>query len=100
MFEVDGKHYELKYKIKTIEQIETVLKESLVATMRKTEGILSISTLKVCFGFALFNSEGNKVSPQQGMEIAERLIEEDYMKLNQAVVTTIDRDCPFLFQAN
>ena len=101
MFEIDGKTYELKYNIKTIEQIEAVTKEGIVSAIRKTEGVLSLTNLKIYFGFALFNEEGKRVSPQQGMDMAVKLMEtEGFMKVNEAVVTAIDRDCPFLFQVD
>jgi|SRR5699024_5303831 len=101
MIEVNGKTYELKYNMRTIEQIEAVTKESLVASVRKTEGFLSIQELKIYFGFALFNDSGNRVSPQQGMNIAETLIKsEGYMKVNQMVMGAIEKDCPFLFQVD
>ena len=101
MFEVDDKLYELKYTIRTIEAIENATGSSLVATIKKTEGLLSITTLKAYFAFALFNEDGARVGQKQGAELAERLLEsEGYMKLNEAVVVAIDRDCPFLFQVN
>lgn len=101
MFEIDGKLYELKYNIRVIEQIESVTKQGIVAAIRQTEGVLSVTNLKVYFGFALHNDEGNKVSPEQGMKLAVDLMEsEGFMKVNQAVITAIDRDCPFLFQAD
>lgn len=101
MFEVDDKIYELKYNLRTIEQIEQATGKALVATLRENEGLLSLTNLKIYFGLALYNDLGNRVGQKQGFEIAESLIEnEGYMKINEAVVVAIDRDCPFLFQVN
>ena len=99
MFEIDGKMYELKYNIKTIEQIEAVTGDGIVSAIRKNDGILSVTNLKAYFGFALYNADGNRVSPQQGVEMAVSVMEnEGFIKANQMVVTAIDRDCPFLFK--
>lgn len=101
MFEVNGKVYKLKYNMKTIEQIEQITNKSLVATLRETEGLLSISNLKIYFGLALYNEDEKRVAQTQGVEIAEALIQnEGYTKVNEAVIVAIDRDCPFLFQVN
>lgn len=101
MFEIDGKTYELKYNMATIEKIENTTGASLVATIRKTEGLLSIGMLKVYFGMALFNEEGNRMGQKQGMDIAQALIEQQgYMAVNEVVIVAIDRDCPFLFQVD
>lgn len=101
MFEVNGKIYELKYNMKTIEQIEQVTGKSLGATIREVEGLLSISNLKIYFALALYNEDGNRVGHKQGVDIAEKLIQsEGYMKLNESVIVAIDRDCPFLFQVD
>ncbi len=99
MFEIDGKTYNLKYNMRTIEQIETVTGKSLVAMIKETEGLLSLSMIKVYFGMALYNEDGKKVGQEQGFEMAEALmIEEGYSKVAEAIVVAIDRDCPFLFQ--
>lgn len=101
MFEIDGKTYELKYNMATIEKVEVATGASLVATIRRTEGLLSIGTLKTYFGMALFNEEGNRMGQKQGMDIAQALIEQEgYMSVNEAVIVAIDRDCPFLFQVD
>ncbi len=99
MFEIDGKSYDLKYNMKTIEQIENATGKSLVATIKETEGLLSIAMVKIYFGMALFNEDGKKMAQQQGFEIAEALmLEEGYSKVAEAIIVAIDRDCPFLFQ--
>ena len=101
MFEVNGVLHELKYNIKTIEKIENAIGKSIVALFSEANGMLSITNLKICFALALFNEAGNRVGQMQGLDIAEKLIEtEGYVKVNEAVVVAVDRDCPFLFQVD
>lgn len=101
MFEVNGKMYELKYNIKTLEKLEATTGKGVMANLSQSGGILSITDLKIYFALALFNEDGNRVGQKQGLDIAEELImSEGYAKINEAVVVTLDRDCPFLFQAN
>lgn len=99
MVEINGIMYELKYNMKTLEQIETNLKEGVLATIRRNEGLLSIPTLKVMGGFALYTDTGNRISPQQGIDVIENWIcEAGFVAVNEEIVTAIDRDCPFLFK--
>lgn len=99
MFEVEGKIYEIKYNMKTIEKIENIISDSVLSRLSKNNGMLSISDLKVFIGQALFNDEGHRVSPQQGMDMTEKLIETNgYIDVTKLVAETLQRDCPFLFQ--
>lgn len=101
MIEVDGKNYELKYNMKTIEQIEAATGKPLVANIRESNGLLGLSDLKIYFSLALFNDEGKRVSPAQGIKIAEEImISSGYSKLVDTVIVAIERDCPFLFQVD
>lgn len=99
MFEVDGKNYELKYNMKTIERIENSTGKPMVATIQKNDGLLSLTDLKLYFGLALFNEDGKRMGQQQAFEIAESLMRaEGYQEVVNSVIVAIDRDCPFLFQ--
>lgn len=68
----------------------------------KNRGMLSISSLKAYIAYALKEEDGDTfVKPKEGMEMADKLIEESgYLAVNEAVVTAIQRDCPFLFPAD
>ncbi|SJZ37914.1 hypothetical protein [Garciella nitratireducens] len=99
MFEIEGKIYEIKYNMKTIEKIENITRDSVLSRLSKNNGLLSISDLKIFIGNALFNEDGHRVSPKQGMEITEKLIEVNgYIEVTKMVAEALQRDCPFLFQ--
>lgn len=101
MFEVDGKIYELKYNMQTLERIEQATGQSIAGLFNKSQGLLSISEIKIYFGMALFNEQGNRVGQKQAMDIAEELMmAEGYMKINEAIIVALNNDCPFLFQAD
>lgn len=96
----NGKQYHLRYSLKRIEQIETAMGKGLMAELAATKGMFSISDMKVACGYALKNEDENYVSPAQGMQIIEDLIEEDYVKVFQEMVEALERDCPFFFRAD
>lgn len=101
MIQINGEHYELKYTIRTLEQIEAALGKGVMTTIRQAGAFLGMVELKTFFGFALFSEDGKKISPKQGMQICEDLmIGEGYNKVNELVITTIDKDLPFLFQVD
>lgn len=101
MFELDKKTYELKYNLKRIEMIEEATQMPTLAELRRTNGMLGITSLKTYIAFGL-KEEGEEVfvKPKIGMEIAEKLIKQDgYAEVNAAVIEAIERDCPFFFQS-
>lgn len=101
MIQINGEHYELKYTIRTLEQIEAALGKGVMTTIRQAGAFLGMVELKTLFGFALFSEDGKKISPKQGMQICEDLmIEEGYNKVNELVITTMGKDLPFLFQVD
>lgn len=99
MFEIKNNMYELKFNMKTIKQIESVTKENIVSVIQRSNGILSLTDLCTYVGFGLYNDIGARISPQQGLTLAEDWIEEaGFLAVNEEVLTSIDRDCPFLFK--
>lgn len=101
MLNINGKNYEIKLTIKTIKQIETVLNKGLMAILKETGGMFSITELTTITGYGLYNEEGNRISPVQGMELAEEfLLEKGYAELIGEVVKVLERDCPFFFQVD
>ncbi len=99
IIELNDKAYELKYNARVIENIENVTGKPLVATLAHTQGMMSISDLRQYLAYALYTTEGSKVSPKQGMEIFDILLtEKGYVFVTQLVVVTVQRDCPFFFQ--
>lgn len=95
MFELDGRIYELRYDIKSIEMIEASTGQSIVNLMN---GVPTLNNLKTMIGCALFNDDNNKVSVKQGVEIAEKLITTvGMLKCFTASIEKIAEDCGFLF---
>lgn len=96
-----GESYEIKLNLKAIKQIESVLGRGIVAIIRESGGMLSVNDLLTIAGYAMYNADGNRVSPKQGQEIAEAyLMEHGYASLVTVVVEAIERDCPFFFQVD
>jgi hypothetical protein len=100
MFEIEGKNYTLRYNIRRIELIESATQESMMAELKRTNCLLSLRTLKTYFSYGLQNESGNYISPKEAESYAEKLIQsEGYAKLDEAVISAIQNDCPFFFQA-
>ena len=101
MFTYDDKNYELKLNLKTVKQIEAVLGKGIMAALQETRGMLAINDLVVIAGYGMYNDEGNRIAPAQGMDIAEGFMtERGYAELVAMVVSVIERDCPFFFQVD
>ena len=100
-FEFNGKEYELKYSMKRIEMIESVTDMPTMAALQKYRGMLSLQQLKTYFAYAV-KEVGSDVflKPKDGLEMVETLIEsEGYTDVCGLVLQSIQRDCPFFFQA-
>lgn len=100
-FEFNGKRYVLKFNMKRIEMIEAVTNMPTMAALRMYNGMLSLQQLKIYLGYTI-KEEGADVfiKPKDGMELAETLIEsEGYAKVCGLVLESLERDCPFFFQA-
>lgn len=100
MFEINGKNYILKYNLKRVELIENTVGMPMMSDIAIHKGMLGITALKSYFAYGL-KEEGSDtfVAPKIGMEMAEKLIEnEGYIKVNGAVMEAMERDCPFFFQ--
>ena len=94
-------NYELKFNLKTVRQIEGVLNKGIMAALRESGGMLAINDLLTIAGYGMYNAEGNRISPNQGTEIAESfMVEKGYAELVSIVVDTLERDCPFFFRVD
>lgn len=92
----EGRIFELRYDMKSVEMIERATATSIVDLIRN---VPSIFTLKQMLGFALYNEEGNKISSQTAIEIAEKIIVENGItECFTKAITKILEDCSFLFQ--
>lgn len=97
--EIEGKTYELKYNMKRIEMIESVTGMPTLADLKRNSGMLSISSLKTYFAYALKEQGADVfVQPKKGLEMCEALIEnEGYEKVCYLVLEAIQEGCPFFF---
>lgn len=101
MLEINGKTYELKYTVGRIRMIEDTLGISLMATMVNANGMLSISQLCTCVAFGLREMGKNYVDFNEGIKIADELLEKKgYANITTTVIEAVQRDCPFFFQAD
>lgn len=101
MFEINGNMYDLRYTIKRLEMIERVTGKGTMSCLVHDNGMLAISELKNYLGYSLINDKGNYISPQQGIEYAETLIQsEGYERVLTVVLEALQRDCSFLFPKN
>lgn len=100
MFKIDEKNYELKYNINRIKTIEQVTGDSIMATLQRNKGMLSLQDLCTMFAYGLKEAGSDHfVAPKKAMEMAEKLIEEDgYVSINMAVIEKLQEDCPFFFR--
>lgn len=98
---LNERSYELKFNEKTIETVERLTGSPLMASVAKNNGILSLSELRTYFSNALYTLEGGRVSPQQASDVYDKVLnEKGYPFVNMLIVGTIQRDCPFFFQAD
>lgn len=100
MFEYNGENYELKFNLERIELVENYLKMPTIADIVRTNGALSISSLKTYFGYCL-KKEGSDVfeSRKKGAEVFDHLIRnEGYLAVNNMVIEKMSQDIPFLFR--
>ena len=101
--EINGGEYELKYNLKRIEDLEAALQgKALMGLMMSGSGVLSINDLKIVFAYGLKKVGADAfVAPKTGKEYATMLIEtEGYIKLTGLVLSVLQEDCPFFFQAD
>lgn len=97
----NDKTYHLQYNLRRIGQIEDATGKGIMQALNESKSMLSISYLMIYVGYALFNEDGNRVSLEQGMEIAEHsIIEQGYAQVMAEVLTCLERDCPFLFRVD
>ncbi len=102
MFEYNGNSYVLKYNMKRIEMIESQTNMPTMAEIRRTGGMLGVASLKAYIAYAV-KEEGSDafLPPKKGIELAESLIESNgYADVCAMVLESIERDCPFFFQAD
>ncbi|HIT90555.1 MAG TPA: hypothetical protein IAC41_09080 [Candidatus Merdenecus merdavium] len=95
----NGQKFELKYSIKSLQKIENILGISMFNEIYSKNAMFSITQLQIIIGYAVFNSEGNKISPEQGADIAMDLIENvGYKPVIEWVANVMKEDLGFLFR--
>ena len=94
----NDKEYDLRYDIKKLRTIESVLRKPIFLMLRNN--CFSIDELITLVGYGLVEKDtGKKVLPQKGIEIAENLIGQKgaYTSLSEKVAKSLTDDCGFLF---
>lgn len=102
MITYQDKNYELKYNMKRLELIERVTDMPTLADIKRTGGMLSISSLKAYLAYGLKEEGADAFVPAgKAMEMAENMIQDiGYIDTCGIVLEALDRDCPFLFPAD
>ena len=99
MIEFKEKQYSLKFNLGILDKIERALGQSVMSIV--LQGTMTFYQYFTCFGFALFNADGNKVDFEQGYELAQEYIQfKGYTPAVQEMMVAMNEDCPFLFQGD
>lgn len=100
MFVVDGDNLELRFNMNKVKTVEAMLKISIMAELRNTQGVLSFQVLEALFSVGLFNtSKETTVAGKKAQDIFETLLrEEGYNDIAAAIVTKLQEDLGFLFR--
>ena len=106
LFEVDGEPYTLRYNIKKMEQVESILGVSLISQMQQGTGMLPISTLRALFTVGLTHTADKsdlgaykKVTGKKATDLFDTLIHQNgYMDITQIVIGKFQEDMGFLFR--
>lgn len=100
-FTNNGNQYHLKYNLRRIGQIEEATGKGIMQALNESQNMLPISHLMIYAGYAMFNEDGNRVSIEQGLQIAEdSIVNDGYAQVMTEVLLALDRDCPFLFRVD
>ena len=102
MFDVDGKHYELKMNMNRLELVEGVTGKSMMAELKQTEGMFPLYVMKACFQLCCREvGSTDFLNQDRGQQVFERYIgEAGYSACVAAVVEAMMKDLPFLFQVS
>lgn len=96
-FKVNGKTYEIAYNIKRMKMYENS-NPPIMSTYSNNGGHFTIGQLEAIIAYGLRLEGGEWVSPSEGMQMAENLIEANgYVPMLSAVTEAIARDCAFFF---
>lgn len=97
-FEVEGKTYDIHYSFKRIEMYEASHRP-VMASFAQNGGSFSLGELRDLVAYGIKLEGGGYISPQQGREIGEKLIDENgYLAVFQTVTEALERDCGFFFK--
>lgn len=101
MFTIGNKEYELKFSLKRIDLIERVIGKPLFGVFLQSKGALTIGEIEAIFSYALKEVGSDTfLTPKEGASMAETLLEaEGLPQIITAVIETLQKDCPFFFQA-
>jgi len=101
-FTLNDVEYECKFNLKRIELIENTTNLPTLAMINNTNGLLSISSLKTYMGYTLKRvGEDNFIPFRMAQEIAEDAINTcGYVEIDNIVMNSLLRDCPFFFPEN
>lgn len=96
-FEAEGKNWEIAFSMSRIEMYESHY-PPIMATFAKNSGLFSVRELKSIIAYGLRPEGGVWINPKQGMQMAEKLIENSgYAAALENVHEALERDCGFFF---
>lgn len=102
MFEVNGKQYELKMNTNRVKMVEGVTNKSIMGEWKMSDGLLSLATIEACFQLCT-KEVGSDVfcGQQEGQRVGQQYMEEHgYAMCANEIMEALQKDMPFLFQAN
>lgn len=95
-FTFDGKTYEIKFTIASIEKFENAHGPIMIVAARPG-GILSVRETIDMMAASLYNDKGNRMGSDQGTKIAEGYMQEiGLLPVQQMLGEALERDCGFL----
>lgn len=102
MLNIDGKTYNLRYDLGTIDLIEGTLNgRSLLSILRDTQGgeFFTLAVMRALVAFSLVDDQGQKVPPENAAELFDKAVQSlGAIPMQELIVVALVRDLGFLFR--
>ena len=102
MFKIGQTEYELHYNLKRVDLLERALGTSVMAMIRQSQGLITLSQLKTCLMYGLRKKGADVMMELVATEpLIDKIFEKgDYEELCKAVIVQLSKDCHFLFPSD